>query len=175
MRQPDLETSRLILRPFQLDDADRVHQLVNDPLISDVTAHIPHPYPPSLAHKWIATHAAGWENRTLAAFAITLKADQRVIGAASLMGMDGEKAGIGYWLGREFWNQGYCSEACRAICQFGFDALKLSVIGGSHLQRNPASGHILIKNGFQFIRSRLVNTGKREHDELVDFYQLRKG
>lgn len=174
MRQPELETPRLILRPFQFDDAGRVHKLVNDPLISDVTAHIPHPYPPLLAQEWIASHHPGWENGTLAAFAITLKADQHLIGAISLMGMNGEKAAIGYWLGREYWNRGYCSEACRAICEFGFETLNLSAIGGCHLQRNPASGQVLIKNGFQFIRSRLMNTAKREHDETVDVYQRRR-
>ncbi|MFE8046248.1 GNAT family N-acetyltransferase [Brenneria goodwinii] len=174
MLQPNLETPRLILRPFQPDDADRVHQLVNDPQIADVTAHIPHPYPPLLAQEWIASHRPGWENGTLAAFAVTLRANQSLIGAISLMGINRQKAGIGYWLGRAYWKRGYCSEACRTLCEFGFSTLNLSAIGGSHLQRNPASGQVLIKSGFQFIRSALMNTGKREYAEAVDFYQCRR-
>lgn len=85
-----------------------------------------------------------------------------------------EKAEIGYWLGQEYWSQGYCSEACDAISLFGFNTLNLSAISGHHPHRNPASGKVLIKNGFQFIGSRHMKTKKREHDELVDFYQLIK-
>ncbi|WP_159679347.1 GNAT family N-acetyltransferase [Yersinia canariae] len=172
--QPHLETARLILRPFQLDDADRVHELVNDPLISDVTSNIPYPYPLILAKEWIASHHPNWEKSTLAAFAITRKDNQTLIGAISLMGINDEKAEVGYWLGREYWNQGYCSEACNAISLFGFNTLNLSVISGRHLHRNPASGKVLIKSGFQFIGSRHMKTKKRDHDELIDFYQLMK-
>lgn len=174
LQQPTLETDRLILRPFLTADAQRVYQLVNDPLIADVTAHIPHPYPQHLAQEWIASHEPAWQQGTLAAFAITHKADHLLMGAISLMGINHEKAGIGYWLGRNFWQQGYCSEACRAICAFGINVLNLTTIGGSHLQRNPASGQVLIKNGFTFMRTRLINTGKRKFDEDVDFYQLTK-
>lgn len=172
MQQPTLETDRLILRPFHTADAPRVYPLVNDPRIADVTAHIPHPYPQHLAQAWIASHEPAWRQGTLAAFAITRKADHLLMGAISLMGIHQEKAGIGYWLGHDFWQQGYCSEACRAVCAFGFNALHLATIGGSHLQRNPASGQVLIKNGFTFMRTRQVSTGKREFDEAVDFYQL---
>ncbi|CRY53603.1 MULTISPECIES: GNAT family N-acetyltransferase [Yersinia] len=174
MLQPHLETPRLILRPFQFDDADRVYELVNDPLISDVTANIPHPYSLVLAKEWIASHSSNWEESTLAAFAIIRKDDQGLIGAISLMDINCEKAEVGYWLGQAYWNQGYCSEACVAISLFGFNTLNLSAISGRHLHRNPASGKVLIKNGFQFIGSRHMKTKKREHDELVDFYQLIK-
>ncbi|WP_145599340.1 GNAT family N-acetyltransferase [Yersinia alsatica] len=174
MLQPHLETPRLILRPFRPDEADRVHHLVNNPLISDVTSNIPYPYPLMLAKEWIASHRLRWEMNTLAAFAITIKDNQDLIGAISLMDINCEKAEVGYWLGQDYWNQGYCSEACNTISLFGFNTLNLSVISGRHLHRNPASGKVLMKSGFQFIESKHMKTKKREHDELVDFYQLMK-
>ena len=50
------------------------------------------------------------------------------------------QAEIGYWIGMEYWNQGYCSEAGRILVRFGFDTLKLHRIEGRHPMRNPAPG-----------------------------------
>lgn len=50
------ESDRLILRPFSLNDSERVAELVGEKKISEMTANIPHPYSISDAESWIRTH-----------------------------------------------------------------------------------------------------------------------
>jgi [ribosomal protein S5]-alanine N-acetyltransferase len=73
-RQTRIETTRLVLRPLQVDDAPAVARLAGRREIADTTISIPHPLSEAQARTWIATHAAPGNAKELA-FAITLKAD----------------------------------------------------------------------------------------------------
>ena len=52
-----LNTKRLTLRPFNLEDAPQVVALADDHQIAAMTANIPHPYTLDHATGWIGTHA----------------------------------------------------------------------------------------------------------------------
>jgi RimJ/RimL family protein N-acetyltransferase len=54
---------------------------------------------------------------------------------------------MGYWIGKPFWNNGYCTEAARAVVEYGFGPLGLERIYANYLARNPASGRVLHKLG----------------------------
>ena len=56
---------------------------------------------------------------------------------------------MGYWLGREHWNNDYCTEASRAVLKYGFEVLRLNRIFATHLSRNPASGKVMQKIGMR--------------------------
>ena len=60
-----------------------------------------------------------------------------------------DSAELGYWVGAEFWNRGYCTEAALAILDYGFERLQLNRVHAAHLERNPASGRVLLKLGMQ--------------------------
>jgi [ribosomal protein S5]-alanine N-acetyltransferase len=51
---PTLETKRLTLRAFRLDDAAEVQRLAGDRSIADTTLNIPHPYQDGMAQAWIS-------------------------------------------------------------------------------------------------------------------------
>lgn len=55
-KQPILETQRLILRPFSLDDAADVKRLAGERVIAENTYSVPHPYESGVAEKWISKH-----------------------------------------------------------------------------------------------------------------------
>ena len=145
---PTLVTGRLILRAFDPCDAQRVQELAGDWEIADKTLRVPHPYEAGMAEEWIATHQPGFEDDELLALAITHAEDEILIGAIGLaLTMDHGRGHLGYWIGRPYWGQGFCTEAARAIVAYGFDALNLNKIESECLLRNPASARVLVKTG----------------------------
>lgn len=143
-----LETERLLLRPFLLSDASDVQRLAGNWTIADTTLNVPHPYEDGMAEAWISTHQPRFEAGELAVFAITLKADSELVGAASLrVDRSFDRANLGYWIGEPFWGLGYCTEAATSIVEYGFTELKLQRLYAEHLERNPASGRVLQKIG----------------------------
>lgn len=148
--QPTLTTERLLLRPFDLGDAQTVQQLAGDRAIADTTLMIPHPYPDGVAEEWIATHAPRYADGTLATFAITLRGNGSLVGAIGLMVAPADaRAELGYWVAVPHWGRGIATEAGRAVVHFGFETLRLHRIQARHLTRNPASGRVLAKLGMR--------------------------
>ena len=146
---PRLRTERLILRPLTVADAKRVQLLAGAREIASTTLSIPYPYEDGVAEKWIASHQENFEQNKGLDLAITLPATGAVIGAIGFgsINTDHQRAELGYWIGQEWWNKGYCTEAARQIIRFGFEQLRLNRIVAHHFARNPASGRVMQKIG----------------------------
>ena len=123
------------------------------------THHIPYPYPEGAAEEWLADHAELIRSGQAAVFAVCLKDTQastdseespELIGTVGLAisGLD-HLAEIGYWLGRDYWGQGFCTEAVIAVLDYGFETLGLHRIFAQHISRNAASARVLEKSGFR--------------------------
>lgn len=150
MNFPILTTKRLLLRPFDLSDSKQVQELANDKKIYDTTLLIPYPYPDGLAEKWIADHKEEFEKNSHIIWAITLIEDNKLIGAIGLnLNPIFEKGEFGFWIGVDYWNNGYASEALSEIIRFGFEELRLNKIYAHHFANNPSSGKVMIKNGMK--------------------------
>lgn len=146
-----LETDRLILRPFVLGDARSVAQLAGDREIAANTLNIPHPYEESAAVEWISMHTAWAAAGEAYILAVERTSDPGLIGSIALdVNREHERAELGYWIGRPFWNQGFASEAARAVVRFGFERLGLHRIQANHFEHNGASGSVLLKTGFTY-------------------------
>jgi ribosomal-protein-alanine N-acetyltransferase len=147
--QPTLETERLFLRPFCIADGKDVQRLAGDIRIAKMTLAVPHPYPDGAAEKWIATHSQSFLSGQGVTFAIALKSNQALIGCISIEGISKtHKCGeAGYWIGVDFWNQGFCTEALKALIEFGFKELGLNKITSRHMSKNPQSGKVMLKTG----------------------------
>jgi ribosomal-protein-alanine N-acetyltransferase len=149
--QPTLETERLILRPYRLEDAAELQRLIGERDVVSTMTNVPHPYEDGIAEEWISDRKESFEKGKTVDLAITHRQEGYLIGGISLNDIDrqSERAEIGYWLGKPYWRQGYGTEAARAIVKYGFETLGLNRISGKHFVRNPASGHILQKIGMQ--------------------------
>jgi len=141
----------LLLRPFIESDAATVELLLNDKEIASNTRTIDYPYPQGAGEDWIAKQKRWRETGDGYGFAICLLGEdggQTLIGAIGLeINKADHNAELGYWLGRDFWNQGYCTEAARSVIEFGFEILGLRRITSEHMLRNPASGKVMEKVG----------------------------
>lgn len=167
---PTLETERLLLRPFALSDAPQVQALAGDAVIADTTSCIPHPYEEGMAEEWIATHLPKFRTGERVDLAITAKETGGLVGAISLTIQRGYKrAELGFWIGREYWNRGYCTEAARTVIEYGFRRLFLNRIYSHHFCRNPASGRVMVKIGMsrEGLLRQHVFKGERFEDLVV--------
>ncbi len=128
-----------------------MQRLAGERAIADTTRNIPHPYADGMAEAWIESQKRGFAAGRLVNFAITLRRERTLIGSIGLT-LDPESRGtaeLGYWVGRPYWNRGYCTEAARAVVDYGFSQLGLERIHAHHLVRNPASGRVLGKTGMR--------------------------
>jgi RimJ/RimL family protein N-acetyltransferase len=162
--RPTISTSRLVLRPFQIEDAKRVQQLAGHPLVAATTATIPHPYSDGIAESWIGQHLKWFQTGQGVQFAIVSRSLNTLIGCIDLsISAHQSRAELGYWIGVDFWNQGYCTEAAKAVIHFGFTNLNLNKITSRHLSSNPSSGKVMIKAGMRkegLLRSEFLKNGQ---------------
>jgi len=147
--QPSIETERLRLRPFSASDAPRVQALASDRAIAATTALIPHPYPDGEAVRWISTHAQKWVDGLGVDFAIVRRQDDLLVGAIGwMLKSKHRRAEVGYWIGRDYWDNGYASEALRAVILHAF-SLGIQRVFAEHFASNPASGRVMQKAGMR--------------------------
>lgn len=148
--QPSLTTERLLLRPLTLADAPEVQRLAGAREIAATTAAIPHPYPDGAAEAWIETHAGRFDRGEAAVFAVTRRAHGAMLGVVGLeINAEMQRAELGYWIGKPYWNQGYCSEAAAAVVRFALFDLGLQRVFACHFSGNPASGRVMQKVGMR--------------------------
>jgi ribosomal-protein-alanine N-acetyltransferase len=172
-RIPTLEADRLVLRPFRREDGPEVQRLAGDRSIADTTLAIPHPYKDGLAQEWISRHQSDFDQGKGVTFAISRKTDGALIGAMSLMQMvAGHQAELGYWIGRPYWHQGYCTEAGEVVLRFAFTNLGLIRVHCHHFVRNPASGRVMRKLGMQHEGTRRRHVKKWDKFEDVELYGI---
>ena len=167
MGTPTLRTARLLLGEFTLRDAADVQRLAGAREIADTTLAIPHPYELEHALAWIEQQQQESVGGASFSFAVRLLSNGGLIGSVGLRDIDPNhrQAELGFWIGREWWGQGYAREAARAVLRFGLETLELNRICAHHLARNPASGRVLLAIGMQregVLRQRVRKWGKYE-------------
>ncbi|MBN8920634.1 MAG: GNAT family N-acetyltransferase [Rhizobiales bacterium] len=168
---PVLETERLVLRAPQLEDVKAIAALANDRRIAENTRRIPHPYTISDAEHFVSgLHASPDEMAML----VTLQ-DGTVIGCCGLNIVDGPVPELGYWLGQRYWDQGYATEAVRALIDHAFGDLGHEALHAGARVTNPASRRILEKCGFQWTGVGLVRIRAISSSAPIDQFRLDRG
>ena len=159
---PVIETERLILSQLKEEDLPFVTEYLQDKIFSDVTSNIPYPYTGEHARFWMKMSRESFENNTGYTFAVRNKEGQ-ILGAIGLHDRDDDKAELGYWMGKPFWNKGYITEAATALIDFGFNELQINKIYATYFLDNPASGRIMEKIGMEkeaLLKQHLKKDGK---------------
>ena len=172
--QPDLLTSRLKLRPFLSTDATAVQRLAGHAEVADTTLAIPHPYPDGAAEAWISSHETDYASNREITYAITLQTTGEVLGAISLIGISvkDSRCEFGYWVGREYWSNGYCTEAAARLVVFAYEHLNITRLVARCLARNPASARVMVKLAMQPEGRLVQHTCKNEVYEDILVYGL---
>ena len=147
-----IETRRLLLRPFTMEDASAMFRnWASDP---EVTRFLTWPAHESVeVTRWVlkdwTTH---YDQPDFYQWAIVPKDLGEPIGAISVVEKnDGAQwVEMGYCIGKSWWRQGYVSEALQALIAFFFEEVGLSRIQACHDPRNPNSGAVMRKCGMTY-------------------------
>lgn len=166
-----IETSRLLIRPPEMADADAYVKLLDDWEIARWTRSIPHPYRKADAIQFIEAALERWRDRRGFRCTIALKADALPIGG---VGANPDIEGgleIGYWIGRDHWRQGFGGEAVAAFTRALRRDLGPALLFANVLPDNLASRRILNRTGFLIAGTRLVQS--REGPQSVLRFELK--
>lgn len=145
-----ITTSRMLLRPFSLADAEDVQRLAGDKRIADTTVNIPHPYSLELARLWIGSHAQLSTDSKALTFALVLASTKTLIGAISLLNPNEvhSRSDLGYWIGANYWGNGFCTEAVQSLVAHSNQILGLTRFTAQCMVSNIGSARVLQKSGF---------------------------
>lgn len=168
-----MTTNRLLLRLFQKSDAGAVTKLCNNYNIYKNTLYLPYPYQLKDALSWIEQHHNNLDANKLYEFAVTDKESGELYGAIALSNNQKSNNGeMAYWIGEEYWGNGYATEAGLAIVQFAFEEKKYHKVFARHFNSNPASGRVLQKLGMKKEGILIEHVKKENQYEDLVYYGI---
>ena len=145
-----METKRLILRPWQENDAQKLYEFAKDPEVGPPAGWPPH----------TSVEASRQIIRdvllTPETYAVCLK-DGTPIGCVGLklkgqtdMTNRDDECELGYWLGKPCWGQGLIPEASRELLRHAFENLKMRAVWCGYYEGNEKSRRVQEKLGFVY-------------------------
>jgi RimJ/RimL family protein N-acetyltransferase len=168
-----ITTERLILRIFEKSDAETVTKLCNSYNIYKNTLYIPYPYSIDCALSWMENHVDNFDADRSYEFAITDKKTRMLYGAVALSNNQRFNNGeIAYWIGEEFWGNGYATEASKAILEFAFNIKGYHKVYARYFASNPASGRVIEKLGMVREGILIDHVMKEERYEDLIYYGI---
>jgi len=151
-----IETDRLLLRAFTMDDLDDMFAYASVPGVGEMAGW------PHHTSKDVTKIILGGFLKSKDVFTIFHKADKKVIGSLGIhtAWTDREEEfkhlktkNIGYVLSKEYWGQGLVPEAVKAVIRYGFDVMELDAFSIEHFVENAQSRRVIEKCGFKFVKT----------------------
>ena len=115
--RPRLDTPRLIVRDYTAADLDDVAEILADP---EVFWWVKEPFTRERARLWLDEEIAQVAGDGSGRRAVVLRQSSKVIGGAGLVWRDldtGREIELGYHLHRDYWGQGFATEAGAACLE----------------------------------------------------------
>ncbi|MDB4195555.1 GNAT family N-acetyltransferase [Flavobacteriales bacterium] len=143
-----LTTERLILREFELTDAEAMFNLNSD---EEVLRYTGDKQFESIedANNFFKNYP-DYEKNGFGRWALVTKGDKEVIGWCGLKKHEDNMVDIGYRIFKNQWNKGYATEASIACLEYGFQVFELDEIIANAATENKASIRVMEKIGMEF-------------------------
>ena len=162
-----IETERLILRRFAVDDADAMYRnWASDPAVTRYLTWQPHASVEdtrALLSDWVTHYADGgyfeW---------VIERKGVGPIGSIGVVSLCEETlvAELGYCIGRPWWGQGLMAEAVKVVVDFLFDEVGVKRVIAKHDVENPRSGCVMAKAGMHL--EGVIRRGGRNNRGIID-------
>lgn len=164
-----IETERLILRQWTMDDIDDMVEGLNNINVTKWLAGAPFPYTVNDAKEFIQRTI----DNNLYNFAIVLKSENKAIGGTQLTNVSlyNGTAGGGIWINEKYQGFGYGTEAFGARIKYAFEVLGLRRLENGYFKENEKSHKMQLKFGYKdegIRRQRFVSKGSGKiEDEYI--------
>jgi ribosomal-protein-alanine N-acetyltransferase len=164
----ELHTDNLVIKKPSENHLNSLIKELNNWNISKWLIEVPYPYSIDDAKYWV-------KKTKQDQYSLNIYLKNKLIGGVSLSNQrENSKWELGYWIGEEYWGNGYAIEACENLISYFFSNTNNSIIYASHMKDNIKSKKIIIKLGFK-----LVSSGKKfsiSRNGMVEDlnYELRK-
>lgn len=163
-----LNTERLILREFTIDDLDAFAWIVSDPEVMRFSLY------GSMNKEQAREYLQGriiahYSEHGYGLYAVILKANNSLIGLIGLISqnIDGEsKVELGYRLHPQYWGKGLATEACLAVCQYAFTQLGINELISIIDPQNIRSLEVAKRVGMKYLKETLF------HNTPVQIYMI---
>ncbi|MBD1147967.1 GNAT family N-acetyltransferase [Pelagibacterales bacterium SAG-MED31] len=162
-----INSKRLVLKKISTKDVNQLIKNLNNWNIVKWLVNVPYPYTINDANFWIDKS----NNEELC---LNIYKNNILVGGISIDKRDRNVNELGYWIGEEYWGNGYALEACQSLISYFFlNSIEKTIYCG-HMKGNEKSKKIILKLGFK-----KINTGKKysvsRKEEVKDIiYELEK-
>lgn len=164
----ELNTARLVLRPWRESDAESLFEYASDPRVGPAAGWQVHKDVQN-SLEIIRTVLSAPET-----YAVCLRGEDRAIGSVGLMVGERsdlterpDEAEIGYWIGVPFWGRGYIPEAVRELQRYAFEDLKLNILWCSCFDGNEKSRRVQEKCGFTYRYTKKIYAAMLKTDKIL--------
>jgi len=172
-----LETKRLILRKFNIDDYKGMYDnWASDKEVAKYVSfnlHKDYNETKQILQKWIDEYDNGSYN-----WVVELKDTHIIIGNISVIKINQKhnNCEIGYVYGSKFWKNGYATESLKKVIDFLLNECDFHLVEAKYLASNMASGRVMEKSGMKkdgILRQRRISKINNGYDDLV-IYSITK-
>ncbi|MGW8226955.1 MAG: GNAT family N-acetyltransferase [Anaerolineales bacterium] len=147
---PTVQTARLRLRPFVLQDCVPLHGMLG---VEGVLRYYPTTDAPDLGRveRLVTRQIEHWEQHGYGWWAVDALPGGQLIGWSGLQYLpETDEIEIGYLLAKPYWGKGLATEGALEGMHFGFKVLQIPTIVGIVHPENAASQRVLEKIGLNF-------------------------
>ena len=159
-----IETERLVLKKLVDADKERLVSLIGDFRVSKTLSNVPYPYTLDDADEWLKIV----DNEE---FNLNIFLNDDLIGGVGLTPAEDDFYELGYWLGVEYWGQGYATESVMELLNYAKSNTPCEKLKANAFKENVASAKVLEKNGFKRVEDREVFSISRQENVISVNYE----
>ena len=144
-----IKGNKIFLKQLGKEDVEYLVRYTNNPELNKYSG----PYMASTvegAHKYIDNCNKGIEEKKSFRFGIYENPHQ-IVGVIGFFDLDDElkKGEVGFWVAKEYWGNGYATEALNLITKYIFEELSFHRIYAFFHEKNSAVAKVLEKCGYE--------------------------
>ena len=159
-----INTERLTLKKIEKKDLKILVNHLNNWNVVKWLVNVPYPYTLIDAETWL-------DKSSKEELALNIYFKSILIGGITIDKRTTNYSPVlGYWIGEEYWGNGYALEACNSLISYFFSNHSGNKLYASHILKNEKSKKILLNLGFQNVsKGKVFSLSKNKEEEDVNY------